>query len=85
MTAEQNPPRVISDRYDSLAAVLDKIGLTRTHKLIILLVAFGALFDAIEQFNIGYAGPVLQKLWGCREPKSGSCPPRRSEASRSGA
>jgi MFS family permease len=64
MTAEQNPPRVISDRYDSLAAVLDKIGLTRTHKLIILLVAFGALFDAIEQFNIGYAGPVLQKLWG---------------------
>lgn len=50
--------------YGQLATTLDKIGFTRTHKLIILLVAFGALFDGIEQFNIGYAAPALQHLWG---------------------
>src|SRR6185437_8188667 len=50
--------------YERLAAALDRIGFTRTHKLIIVLIGLGALFDAIEQFNIGYAGPALQNHWG---------------------
>jgi putative MFS transporter len=29
------------------------------HVLILVLVAFGALFDAIEQYNVGLAGPLI--------------------------
>ncbi len=44
---------------DELAAALDKIPFRRSHVLILVLVAFGALFDAVEQYNVGLASPLI--------------------------
>lgn len=48
----------------NVSAVLDKIGLTRAHKLIFVLVALGGLFDVFEQDATGSVGPVLHQAWG---------------------
>lgn len=50
--------------HEQLAAAMDKIGLGRAQKIVILLVAIGTIFDAIEQFNVAYAAPSIAKLWG---------------------
>lgn len=62
-TSEDESSAARASAYSQLCGALDRIGFTRTHKLILMLVLFGALFDGIEQFNIGYAAPSLQKLW----------------------
>lgn len=54
---------LIQQQHAQLADVMDRIGLGRAHKIIILLVAIGTIFDAIEQFNIGYAAPAIKALW----------------------
>ncbi|BAF87902.1 putative transport protein [Azorhizobium caulinodans ORS 571] len=47
-----------------LEGALNKIGLTRAHKQIILLILIGCLFDSFEQNTIGVAGPALRAQWG---------------------
>ncbi|GAB3556011.1 MFS transporter [Spelaeicoccus albus] len=49
--------------YDQLTTAVDGIRFQRNHVLILLLVGFGMLFDAIEQYNVGYAGPFLMDNW----------------------
>lgn len=49
--------------HAQLADAMDHIGLKRAQKIVILLVAIGTIFDAIEQFNIGYAAPAIKQLW----------------------
>jgi MFS family permease len=46
-----------------LGAALDRIPFRRAHVLILVLVAFGALFDAIEQYNVGLASPLIAAQW----------------------
>jgi MFS family permease len=46
-----------------LADALDRIPFRRAHVLILVLVAFGALFDAIEQYNVGLAAPLIAEQW----------------------
>jgi len=46
-----------------LGAALDRIPFRRAHVLILVLVAFGALFDAIEQYNVGLAAPLIAAQW----------------------
>jgi MFS family permease len=46
-----------------LADALDRIPFRRAHVFILILVAFGALFDAIEQYNVGLAAPLIAKQW----------------------
>jgi MFS family permease len=60
-TAGSRP--LISTLYGQLSQALDRIPMRRAHYWIIALVAFGALFDAIEQYNVGYAAPLLVKQW----------------------
>ena len=58
----------ISQRQHSqLASAMDKIGLGKAQKIIILLVAIGTIFDAIEQFNIGYAAPDIKRVWALQD------------------
>ncbi len=45
-------------------AALDQIGVTTAHKLIVLLVLVGVLFDVFEQNTIGLIGPILRAQWG---------------------
>jgi putative MFS transporter len=46
-----------------LTAALDRVPFRRVHVWILVLVAGGALFDAIEQYNVGLAAPSIAKLW----------------------
>lgn len=65
MTAHPTPTEsgLAQQQHAQLANALDRIGLGRAHKVIILLIAIGTIFDAIEQFNIGYAAPAIKNLW----------------------
>ncbi len=49
--------------YRELGDALDRIPFRRAHVLILVLVASGALFDAIEQYNVGLAAPLIAKQW----------------------
>jgi MFS family permease len=50
--------------FDQLEDSIDSIGLNSVHLRIFLIAAFGGLFNLIEQFNIGYAGPIIVEQWG---------------------
>jgi len=45
--------------YRELGNALDRIPFRRAHVWILVLVASGALFDAIEQYNVGLASPLI--------------------------
>lgn len=42
---------------------LDEIGVTTAHKLIVLLVLLGVMFDVFEQNTVGLIGPILREQW----------------------
>lgn len=54
-----------------LSAALDAIPFRRAHVLILVLVAFGALFDAIEQYNVGLAAPQIAQQWSLSNTQVG--------------
>jgi hypothetical protein len=56
----------MQDRYRRLANVLDEIPFNGAHVWLIFLIALGAIFDAVEQYKVGYATPILTKLWGIK-------------------
>ncbi|MDP5225669.1 MULTISPECIES: MFS transporter [Arthrobacter] len=58
-------------QHSQLADAMDRIGLSKAQKIIILLVAIGTIFDAIEQFNIGYAAPAIQRVWHLQDLQVG--------------
>lgn len=47
----------------SIGSALDRIGLTRTHGLIMAVALAGQFFDVFDQNGAAIAGPSLQKLW----------------------
>jgi putative MFS transporter len=49
--------------HRELADALDRIPFRSAHVWILVLVALGALFDAIEQYNVGLAAPLIAKQW----------------------
>ena len=59
------------DSYKELGDTLDSIPFNRAHGLLIFMVALGALFDAVEQYNVGYVAPILRDLWGISETQVG--------------
>lgn len=61
----------MQDRHRRLAKVLDEIPFNGAHVWLIFLVALGAIFDAVEQYNVGYAAPILTKLWGITSDQVG--------------
>jgi MFS family permease len=42
---------------------MDRIGFQRVHIFILVLVAFGTLINAIEEYNVGLAGPLIAQQW----------------------
>lgn len=54
-----------------ISEVIDRIGVTRSHKMILLLVTLGAFFDIIEQNTIGMIGPSLKDQWGISNTQIG--------------
>lgn len=62
----------ISQRlHAQLAGAMDQIGLGRAQKWVIFLVMTGTIFDAIEQFNVGYAFPAIKRVWGVSDAQVG--------------
>lgn len=57
--------------YGELGDALDRIPFRRAHVLILVLVASGALFDAIEQYNVGLAAPLIAKQWSLSNAQVG--------------
>jgi MFS transporter, putative metabolite:H+ symporter len=49
--------------YDTLEDAIDRIGMNSVHLKILLIAACGGLFNVIEQYNIGYAAPLLAQQW----------------------
>lgn len=54
---------VTREMHAQLAQAMDRIGFTRAQRHVLILVAIGTIFDAIEQFNVGYAAPSIARLW----------------------
>jgi putative MFS transporter len=52
-----------SEAAAQVEAALDRIGVTTAHKVIVLLVLVGVLFDVFEQNTIGLIGPILREQW----------------------
>jgi MFS family permease len=57
--------------YRELGDALDRIPFRRAHVWILVLVALGALFDAIEQYNVGLASPLIAKQWDLSNARVG--------------
>lgn len=57
--------------YRQLASALDSIKVGRAHYCIYALIALGTLFNAIEQYNVGYASPLLIAQWGLTSTQIG--------------
>lgn len=61
-------PEKTTQHHDSsmgqLETALDQIGTTRSHRMIILMVVIGVMFDVFEQNAIGLIAPLLQMSWG---------------------
>src|SRR3954469_16968469 len=53
-----------SPQLRQLESALTKIGVTKAHVSIALLILVGALFDSFEQNTIGIAAPLLRAQWG---------------------
>ncbi|MDT7677905.1 MAG: hypothetical protein QOD82_5807, partial [Pseudonocardiales bacterium] len=71
-SAESNHFEQLRDRArHELAVALDHIPFRRAHVLILVLVAFGALFDAIEQYNVGLAAPLIATQWSLSNAQVG--------------
>ena len=60
------------DLYDQLNSALDRMPTTSAHYWLFVLVAAGTLFNAIEQYNVGYAGPVLTEQWSLSQTAVGA-------------
>lgn len=54
-----------------MASALDSIPFRSAHVWILVLVACGALFDAIEQYNVGLASPAIAALWKLNGAETG--------------
>lgn len=52
------------DAFRQLESAIDAIGTNSVHLRLFLIVALGGLFNLIEQYNIGYAGPLIVEQWG---------------------
>ncbi len=52
-----------SEAAAQVEAALNRIGVTTAHKVIVLLVLVGVLFDVFEQNTIGLIGPILREQW----------------------
>lgn len=47
-----------------LEVALDDIGVTNSHKKVLVLILLGVLFDVLEQNAVGLVGPLLREYWG---------------------
>jgi fucose permease len=63
-TVSSNNSQHLRDRArHQLASALDRIPFRRAHVLILVLVAFGTLVNAIEEYNVGLIAPLLANQW----------------------
>ena len=81
MHSEQPPSTIATDRtdpspsdatlsaYTAVTRALDRIGFTRAHKLILIMVLLGAFFDVMEENALGAVGPALKEVWGISTPE----------------
>lgn len=60
---EASPDAADREVLGRLGRVIDAIPMNRAHLLIIMMIGLGTLFNAIEQYNVGYAGPYLADFW----------------------
>lgn len=68
---ETDPEALRTRAYRELGDALDRIPFRQAHVLILVLVASGALFDAIEQYNVGLAAPLIAKQWSLSNAQVG--------------
>ncbi|MFE6735999.1 MFS transporter [Microbacterium sp. NPDC057650] len=59
-----NLPTQQPEATTDVAKALDKIGLTRAHKIILIVVMLGGFFDVFEQNAAAVTGPALKDAWG---------------------
>jgi MFS family permease len=63
-SASSKDYRDLRDRAGKeLASALDRTPFRRVHVLILVLVAFGTLVNAIEEYNVGLAAPLIAGEW----------------------
>lgn len=58
---QATPPKSGPTLSDQLETRYDEIGVTGSHRFIIVMVLLGVLFDSIEQNTVGITGPVLKE------------------------
>lgn len=52
-----------SEAAKQVETALDRIGVTNAHKVIVLLVLLGVMFDVFEQNTVGLIAPFLKEQW----------------------
>jgi MFS family permease len=69
--SELHERRAAGDLYAQLNVAVDRMPVRRAHWLVFALVAIGGLFNAIEQYNVGYAGPAIAADFGLSQTQVG--------------
>lgn len=57
--------------FDQLNAAVDRMPMTGAHYRLFIIIAAGSMFNAIEQYNVGYAAPILTSQWGLTQTAVG--------------
>jgi len=58
-----NSSKISPTLYDQLNLAVDRMPMTGAHYRLFLIIAAGSMFNAIEQYNVGYAAPILTDYW----------------------
>lgn len=66
--SEQSLPPPRTKEVGSLATQIEssyhRIGVTKAHRQVVVMILLGVFFDALEQNAVGITGPVLRESWG---------------------
>ena len=70
-TSNASAAEVSARMHSELARAMDRMGFTSAQRTVLILVAIGTIFDAIEQFNVAYAAPSITQLWNLSSTQVG--------------
>lgn len=56
-----SPQPPLSDQIEN---AYSRIGVTGSHRFVMVMILLGVFFDALEQNAVGLTGPVLKEVWG---------------------
>jgi hypothetical protein len=70
--APSDPAESSGERpFGQLAAALDELPFRQVHLLVLAMVAFGTLVNAVEEYDAGLAAPLIAREWNLSDARVG--------------